>query len=519
MPAVVSVTVYDGAETIGGNKIYVENGGSGVFLDFGMNYSRYNEYFNEYLCDRDTRGIHDLLQLNLIPKLNIYRDDLLTSDTCGCVRSYARPDVKAVLLSHAHMDHTGNMGLLDHAIPFVASSLSLAILKAQQDVSRNAGTSAEAAYVKPRVPGDNPLVCGSAGTKTPSVGRDLYGLTEPAARLHDLMAANPLKSKPYRPGHIGHLSELDLPFEVDAYPMDHSICGAVAYRLKSPDGTIFYTGDFRFHGENGSQNMDRLVAGAREANVLIVEGTRTGREGDHPTTESDVYEHCKAAVDSTDKLVIADFSARNFERLEMFARIARETGRELVITTRDVYLLAALECADGRCRMSNLLVYDAISDSKSGCDQRLVEREYADRLLSPMEISRNPGNYILCFSFYDMKHLLDIKPNDGLYIYSSSEAFSEEQEIDHLKLFRWLRHFNIETRGIRLATENGRPEITTEPGYHASGHIAGDELEKFIDRISPDIIIPVHTTAHSWFTSRFHEKVRCLKDGESFSLN
>jgi len=32
-----SITVYDGANTIGGNKIYVEDKGRGLFLDFCMN--------------------------------------------------------------------------------------------------------------------------------------------------------------------------------------------------------------------------------------------------------------------------------------------------------------------------------------------------------------------------------------------------------------------------------------------------------------------------------------------------
>jgi ribonuclease J len=41
----VSVTVYDGARTIGGNKILVEEGGRGVFLDFGKNFGKYAVYF------------------------------------------------------------------------------------------------------------------------------------------------------------------------------------------------------------------------------------------------------------------------------------------------------------------------------------------------------------------------------------------------------------------------------------------------------------------------------------------
>jgi ribonuclease J len=32
-----SLTVYDGANGIGGNKIYLEEGSQGVFLDFGKN--------------------------------------------------------------------------------------------------------------------------------------------------------------------------------------------------------------------------------------------------------------------------------------------------------------------------------------------------------------------------------------------------------------------------------------------------------------------------------------------------
>ena len=53
-----SITVYNGAATIGGNKIYVEENGRGVFLDFGMNFAKYEEFFEEFLSERSVRGIH-----------------------------------------------------------------------------------------------------------------------------------------------------------------------------------------------------------------------------------------------------------------------------------------------------------------------------------------------------------------------------------------------------------------------------------------------------------------------------
>ena len=34
----VSITVYDGAYGIGGNKLYIGEKGNGIFLDFGKNF-------------------------------------------------------------------------------------------------------------------------------------------------------------------------------------------------------------------------------------------------------------------------------------------------------------------------------------------------------------------------------------------------------------------------------------------------------------------------------------------------
>jgi len=75
-----SITIYDGADTIGGNKIYVEENGKGVFLDFGMNFKKYHYFFQEFLKERSSRGLYDLIHLDLIPKLNIYREDLIPQD-------------------------------------------------------------------------------------------------------------------------------------------------------------------------------------------------------------------------------------------------------------------------------------------------------------------------------------------------------------------------------------------------------------------------------------------------------
>ena len=65
------------------------------------------------------------------------------------------------------------------------------------------------------------------------------------------------------------------------------------------------------------------------------------------TSEQSVYQACKEAAESSSGLVIADFSARNFERLESFQEIAQEVDRQLVVSARDIYMLQALSSING----------------------------------------------------------------------------------------------------------------------------------------------------------------------------
>src|SRR5512137_650008 len=148
----VSLTVYDGAMGIGGNKLYLEEGGKGVFLDFGKNFSKYAIFYEEFLKNRDTRGIHDLMYLDLLPKLNVYRPDLIPADLS--MSQYPALNVSAVLLSHAHMDHCGNIGTLRKDIPIVASPETIVIMKGMQDTV-NASIEGDTTYFSPRRPADD----------------------------------------------------------------------------------------------------------------------------------------------------------------------------------------------------------------------------------------------------------------------------------------------------------------------------------------------------------------------------
>jgi ribonuclease J len=113
-----------------------------------------------------------------------------------------------------------------------------------------------------------------------------------------------------------------------------------------------------------------------------------------------------------------------------------------------------------------------------------------------------------------MKHLLDIKPNGGNYIYSSCEAFNEEMEIDFKRLWHWLNRFNIDSCGFSL-NEKGDPIF--EKRYHASGHASGEDITWAIEQIDPDYIVPIHTEARDWFANSF-ENVVLVDEGIPYEV-
>lgn len=509
----VSLTVYDGAMGIGGNKLYLEEGGKGVFLDFGKNFGKYGIFYEEFLKNRDTRGIHDLIYLDLLPKINIYRPDLIPADLS--MSQYPALNISAVLLSHAHMDHCGNIGMLRENIPIVASPESIVIMKGMQDTGISS-LETDTAYFSLRQPKDDlGYILSSAGMSYK--GRDLCCTEEPSEALASFISCRPghegKNAKKLDPGNCCCYDKTSFPFEISVHPVDHSIFGATAYILRG-ETTVAYTGDFRLHGKNGDATRE-FVSKAKDASVLITEGTRAGPSEEEKTTERSVCDACRESVESSSGLVIADFSPRNFERLESFQEIAKETGRELVAMAKDVYMLHNLQCINGSCMIDGLRIYNEVMDkSKRKWELEVVKRTYEDRYVDHKAIRDNPDNYILCFSFFDMKHLLDIKPDGGNYIYSSCEAFNEEMEIDFKRLWHWLKRFNINSRGFSL-DEKGDPIF--EKRYHASGHASGDDITWAIEQIDPDYIVPIHTEARDWFAESF-ENVVMVDEGRRFDF-
>ncbi|MBY8985786.1 MAG: ribonuclease J [Candidatus Lokiarchaeota archaeon] len=504
-----SITIYDGTSTIGGSKIYLKEKEEGIFLDFGMNFKKYGDYFQEFISPRKPRGIHDLIQLNLIPKINVYRKDLIPIDIDHS--SFPSLNVNAIIVSHAHMDHCGNIGLLKPDYPIIASPSTIMLLKAMLDCS-SAMLGSDVAYYSLKLPDKDKRILKPERNK--DYGRDFI-CTEPYSESFQEFLHSSIKSKTtLKEGNLSSLNDFSSNFEVKSFEVDHSIYGATAY-IVSGENSIAYTGDFRLHGKK-RKSSEKFIQNAKEASVLIIEGTRATRE-DVYESEQKVYEKCLKTAEEAKGVIIADFTARNFERLEMINSIATKIDRTLIITPKDAYLLKALQKADEIDRIKNIGIYSDLKSTTRGWEKYLTNEENEINYIDPAEISKDPDNFILCFSLFDIKNLLDIKPSKGSYIYSSSEAFTEESEFDFVRLNNWLKFFGITINGFEIIEEKGKEKPKFTKGFHASGHASRKDLLWAIDTINPDIVIPVHTDNPQWFKDNFDNAI-LMKDGDTFKI-
>ena len=516
----VRLSFYGGINEIGGNKILLEDGERRLLLDFGFPYKRHKLFYEEYLKPRGGAGLLDPLTMGLLPPLEgIYRTDIEPVDIWQRLKQvpfYRKIDhVDGVLLSHAHLDHSGHIAFLKEEIPVYSTSAAAFIAKAIQDSGR-ADFDQQVCYFKVAeracptdwkqeafLAGDTRRRQFCLGDMNPSaLSLEAFqywnfGFWEKTGRQKEPVSC-PIKD------HHG------CSFKLLCFPVDHSIPGACAWGIETSSGWVVYSGDVRLHGKRGHLTREFMEEAANlKPRALILEGTNVLRETN--VAEKDVYENGLKAIKGVKGLVIADFSPRDVDRLLTFLRIARETGRKLAILPKDAYLLKTMRLLESEtpdiASEESMVIYQDTTASKSPMVwMRNLCKEYETKIVLAKDVREAQEEFILCFSFWDLNELPSISPRPGsLYVFSSSEPHDEEQEIDFRRLHNWLEHF--EMKGFGLPVENnGDWEIPEEQrGLHASGHACGPDLLRIALRIKPEILMPVHSEQ-----PEFYHRVKAL---------
>ena len=506
----VKLTFYGGVNEIGGNKILLEDENKSLLLDFGFPYKKYKLYYEEFLKPRGGAGILDPLFMGMLPPLEgLYRDDIAPAEIWMQFRnhpSYRKLEkVDGVLLSHAHLDHSAHISFLREDIPVFSTAATAFITKAVQD-SGVTDFDKQVCYYTPVLQecpiGCQQIACISSGeskrqrqfclgdidsTLLSPEARAFWsqGFWEKTARQKEITSRSLLNSK-------------ESEFKLRCFPVDHSIPGACAWGIETSSGWIIYSGDLRLHGKRAASTRS-FVEQAATLNpcALIIEGTNINKKSN--VSEQAVYENALRAIKNANGLVIADFSAKDIDRLLTFLQIAYKTDRKLAILPKDAYLLKTMRLLDSVipdiAPDNNIVIYQDTTASKSPpIWLRKIYEEYKNKIVLAQDVEKAQVEFILCFSFFDLNELPSINPKaGGLYVYSSSEPHDEEQEIDFRRLHHWLDYFGFKSIGLPKEKEGMWQIPDEERGLHASGHACGTDLFAIAKSIHPKTIIPVHS--------------------------
>lgn len=476
----MKINFYGGVNEIGGNKIFLQNNESKIFLDFGMSFSQSKRYFSEFMQPRKSNGLLDFFELGLLPKIEgIYREDYLRHSG---MEFTAKPSVDGFFITHAHMDHSAYIQHLREDVPLYMTEETRLILKGVEDTSKVLFTDLvnlkkEYHFIpKKRIEGYKRLYGSSA-----KVERNINTL------------------KPYKEYEIGN-------FSIKSVPVDHSLPGATGFIVENDDDTVAYTGDLRFNGRN-PELTKKFVEECKKANptIMISEGTRIDDE--KIMTENEVEKKIIQQIGDYKGFIMADFPIRDLDRLLSFYKAAKETDRTLVVNLKQAYMLKLFEGREYP-EIGDVAIYvpkrgwGLLGEESFACfgdewtcatevepyhiktDYEYWERDVMEwsNTVTYKDIKENPGKYIFRCDFFELRELIDIKPEEGMYIRSLTEPFDEETEIDYSKVQNWIQHFNLKPHKI-----------------HASGHATGSEIINMIKEIGPEKLYPVHTVKKEKF--------------------
>lgn len=447
------ISFYGGVNEIGGNKILIEDKSSdaSVFLDFGMNFAKHGDFFEEFIQPRTSNGILDYLEMGLLPKVDrVYRHDLLGF---AGMDKHDEPIADAIVLSHAHLDHAGHISFIDERIPIYCSEVTHAILKVLHE-TQSRSLDSEVIDFKRR-----PLI----NSRNEPVKRD-FRLVKKDLSVNGM--------------------------DIELLPVDHSVPGACGAIIHTSDKTIAYSGDLRMHGTHGYLTEEFIESmKIAKPDIFLCEGTRIDEMDKHG--EAFVKVNSDKAISNVGGIVCADYAWKDTTRFKTFFEIAKETKRKFCINFREAYYMRELRKVIPdlpNIDDENILLYQR--KQKSGTyresDYDKEEREFLDmkNTVRADYVNKHQDEIIMELGYFSLPELIDIKPKPGsLYIKSASEAFNEEQVFDLERLKRWLAHF-------KMNYEN----------FHASGHAPAEDLKKVMEGSNAKTIMPIHTQHPEMFS-------------------
>ena len=262
------------------------------------------------------------------------------------------------------------------------------------------------------------------------------------------------------------------PFSIELLALNHSIPDPAALVLRTSEGTILHTGDWKFDEapQIGTNTDAQRLAEIGQEGVLALIGDSTNAmvEGRTPS-EQTAYEGLTAEIAKAEGRVAVTCFASNVARVDSIVRAAHANQRSVAVIGR------ALQRTIDAAREVGYLrdLPDFVKESDVG----LIPRENIVIICTGSQGETRAAMARIASASHET---IDLDPGDTV-IYSSRQIPGNEPAISKIQdlLLR---------RGIFVITDDDAP-------VHVSGHPARDEMAEMYGLVKPKIAVPVHGTA------------------------
>ena len=312
--------------------------------------------------------------------------------------------------------------------------------------------------------------------------------------------AKHLKKYPLKSGQSCEVADI----KVTAYIVDHSAYGACAYLVECEGKRLLYSGDIRLHGVKGVlyKNLPNGV------DYLLLEGTNVLRAKNNPTEREVENRFVKAFGEAPDALHLVWCSAKNIDRICALFRACKRCGKTLVIDPYTANVLAVVAELNPKIptvtTTEQMKVYFPHRLTK-----RLTERNQKQYIHS-LNPKQNKVSYD-DFARSPEKYVMLVRPTTLTYL--------QRINTPHIRLIKsiWGGYWDEpNTERFRSWVEEHCEQVKD---IHSSGHADTKSLQRIVEHIRPQTIIPIHTDSPSSFGELFSENhILYLSDHKSIEL-
>ncbi len=368
-------------------------------------------------------------------------------------------DIDAILISHSHQDHFGEIVGIKDDVPIYCGELSLELMNATK------------------------IFIGDEKLKN-----------------------NFKLFKAWKSFFIGD-------FKITPYLVDHSAVDAYAFLIEADGKKILYSGDFRANGRK-SKLFDKIIndENLKNVDILLMEGTMLQRSNEDFPDEQSVEDKIYEIIKTNNQISFMIGSSQNIDTIVSAYRACKKANKIFVIDIYTAWILEKMRLVSTSIPNMSWDSVKVIKKFGGNYYQKLKEnREYFKGYISKVfdntidieYIKSNPENYFLKISPWHIQKVLDsMELNNSNIIYSQWLGYLKKEfsNIDTLELFKNLQKNNNWVYA------------------HTSGHADLVALKRFVSSLKPKKLIPIHTEYKDKFEEYF-ENVMILDDNESFDIN